>query len=281
MTSTIRLRPRFKLLSWTPRVSIPSIEGRYSRILNDAATLYTLASAHGDNLHTVRVSIIAWTSLLADSPLGHKPNAVINKFLNELINDYKGTCARLSDLADDLSRMGRHDRESQTVIIEGDLSGYKRTPVFKEVLNFVRTGDAQTLRYVLTVLQFGAKIGYKDESLELAAFRQWAETEQRLEQAHLPAYIDSLRAVVHWLFKRWSPGPFLPKHGSGSVAQKGVWGSEGKNRGFELDPWLDKTYQSRADIDTYGSSTPDGSPSKLVEDVRHSAARLAFVPKDL
>lgn len=268
-------------MSWTPRVSIPSLQGRYTRSFSDTGTVDTLAKLHGENFFTVRLSIIAWTTLLSDSPLGYKPNAVINTFVNMLINDYKGTCSRLSDLGDQLTRIGRHDHTNQTVIIEGDPRVWKNTPVFREVHHYMRTGDSQVLRYVLSVCEFGRKIGYKDKSLERNAFRIWLEDEKRLEQAHLPPYTDSLRTVVQWLFKRWAPGPFLPKHGSGSVAEKDVWGSEGKNSAFSLDPWLD-SYTSRwAKTGNLSLPTPDGFPAKEAENVEQCAARLMFVPKDI
>jgi hypothetical protein len=268
--------------AWIPRIAISSSDvGTYERILNSESDVTQLDVQHGINIDTVRVAIVAWCSLLGDSPLEHKPRKVINRFVNQLLADYKGVCACYADLSDRVSRLIYHDHDSRALITGSFIADFKGTPIFREYLRFHRERDPRLLRFILSFLEFGRKIAYQDENLNEMALRQWYEVEERLESHMLPDYADdSLRAIVHWMFSRgWSEGPFLPKHGSGSVAEKDVWGAQGKNEAFRMDQKLSYMYERLSEIElSYSTPTGAAMPSK---DVRQSISKLMFVPKDL
>lgn len=266
-------------MSWTPRVVIPSCEGVYERILSSDADT-TALQQYRDNNETILVTAVAWTSLLGDSPLGCKPNRVINSFVNSLLSDYIGTCNLYADLSDRVSRLIYHDHDSQVLITKDFIEDFRKTPIMKEYLEFFNERDPRILRYILSFLEFGRKVGYVADDLDAKAFHLWQQVEDRLKFNELPHFIDSLRAVIHWMFETgWVEGSFLPKHGSGAVAEMGVWGSEGKNRAITVDPKIAYMYE-RLESDELCLGTPTGFelPGK---DVGLSTARLRFVPKDI
>lgn len=266
-------------------VSIPSGQGKYTRILRGTSLDDKLMELHGtDNINTVKISIIAWSSLLSDSPIDIKPNRVINKFINDLIDNYKGVVYRFADLADRVSRLVKHDLLRQGFIIKAFIKEFKDTPIFREFLEFYNKQDPQVLRYILSFLQFGKKIAYIDDSLDAEALRLWYQVEDRLNNATLPSYVSDLKNVLSWMFSNWEEDSFLPKHGSGAVAERSVWGAIGKNKIMSLDPKLEYLYfrgvSNMDHDDKLCLSTPTGN-HLLIKDVRRAAARLKFVPKDL
>lgn len=265
---------------WIPRVSIPSTDILYSRILSEEDIGRLLLEHGAANYMTVTVSIVAWSSLLGDSPFDVKPNRVINKFINNLVDNYKSVSQNYASLADRLSRSVKHDHAGNIIIIDDFIVEFKNTPIFREYLEFFNKHDPLLLRYILSFLLFGKKIGYIDEDLDIKALRLWYQVEERLERAELPQYVADLRYILEWMFKDWSVQDlFLPTHGTGSVAERGVWGSNGKNKAFSLDPKLSYLYDRVSDEDLY-SPTPTGT-TQPIKDVRLSVARLKFVPKDL
>lgn len=271
------------LTAWTPRINIPSASGRYSRILSDDDSMTRLLNEHGEaNYQTVQVAIVAWVSLLGDSPFDVKPNIVIDKFRKELINDYKGVSQKYSDLSDQVARLKRHDHDGRAAITGDFLDGFKDTPIFREYLEFHRTGNPLLLRYILSFLTFGSKIRYHDLQLNTVALREWYEIEEKLKASKLPAFTQDLRYILNWMFsKGWDQNQFLPKHGNGSVAEKGVWGSIGKNRAMKLDGKLSYLYE-RVPFHTEELCLPTPTGERLSgKDVGLSVARLEFVPKNL
>lgn len=272
-------QPPFSPLNWEPRVSIPSHSGQYSRILSDPTTVTHIQEEHGDNEHVIMLLIVAWASLIGDSPFDAKPNRVINKFINELVDDTFGIIAHYSDLAHKLTLSVTHV-DGQLTISGEFLDEFKSTPVFREYLEFYQTNNVLILRYLLSFLSFGKKVSYEDDELDTEALRLWCEVEDRLERAQLPSYIRDLQYVMYWLFSDFEAGALLPKHGSGAVAEKGIWGTEQKNRALTLEPKLQYLFGK----EVFGSSdpgycSPTASPFPL-GDRKHSVSRLEFVPKD-
>jgi len=267
-------------MSWISRVAIPSDAGSYERILNSKTDVTQLA-VHGINARTIAVAIVSWVSLLGDSPLEAKPNVVINRFVNSLLSDFKGQCLYYGELSDMLTRSVVHDHETHTLITKGYLKEFEKTPVYREYLEFTRVHDPRLLRYLLSFLSFGGKVGYIDEDLDAKALHSWLEVEERLQNTQLPNYISSLRAIVHWMMESWDDdGGFFPKHGSGAVAERDVWGAQGKNRLMQhIDPRLSMIYADTAGESELCLPTPTGTTS-LSKDMRLSVARLRFVPKD-
>lgn len=287
---------------WTPRVSIPSTVGRYELNLSSPADRNTIEAKHGENCFTVQIAIVSWIALLGDSPLEAKPRDVIRRFEKELKCDYLGVCNRLSELADALSRSAKHTSVGDAIIIDGFLHDFKRTPVFREYLRFVRTGDPRLLRYLMSFLEFGKKIGYVDKTLDATALRGWREVEERLESLEFPTYVPELAKIIEWMFSRgWDDSEFWPKFGSGAVSEKGVWGINRKCREFSLDPALSVLYDADNLLQTlprwetskyeyvdgrwmydgvFCAATPAGAHAKLACETE-SVARLKFVPKDL
>jgi hypothetical protein len=268
-----------KTRKYLPRIRIPSTAGTYERIINSHKDRERL-NAYMGNKYTVQVSIVVWASLLGDSPTGPKPDSTINKFVNSLLDDYAGVSDRFAELSDAGSRLIYHDHESRVLITKDFLDAFKGTPIFKEYLHFYKERCPTTLRFILSFLELGRKIGYVDSDLNTRAFRSWREVEDKLITAELPTFIDSLRSVVHWMFETgWVEDVFLPKHGSGAVAEKGVWGAVGKNEAMRLDPKIAYKYQRSEDGDIC-TALPNGAwcPSR---DANLSVARLRFVPKDI
>lgn len=268
-------------MSWNKEVVIPSLGGLYSRILSDRATKAQLQDQHGDNIYVITLLVTAWVSLLADSPSDAiKPNCVINRFLTELVSDTFGCIARLSSLAHKLTVSVKRTEQDDSIIIDEFLDDFKDTPIFREYLEFYRTKDVSLMVYILTFLSFGKKVSYVDPSLDSEALRSWIEVEDHLERLALPSFTDDLSYVMDWLFASWSDGAFLPKHGSGAVSEKGLWGSEQKNEAMTFDPKISYLYGSEtSEFNDLGYCSPASTPL-VTKDPAHSVARLMFVPKD-
>jgi hypothetical protein len=180
-----------------------------------------------------------------------------------------------------LSSLNSNDDGSASVaefIVE-----FKGTPVFREYLHFTKTFDSLTLRFLNSFLLFGSKLYYEDPKFEQRALRSWLDTEERLEQVHLDAgLMTGLATVIDTLFEDWPDYLiWLPKHGSGRVAEAGIWGSNQKNSQFQLPPsihYLIKKDMARIEGDI-SAVTPTAEP---VEPSHGGLTRskLKFVPKN-
>lgn len=172
-----------------------------------------------ENVVNVMTFIQTYVALLLDSPTDDtKPLRVIRRFFLRLIDDTKGTITSLKNLADQL--LATATTVSDSTLTGEFLEDMKRTPVYREYLHFYRTGDTRTLRYLLTFLYFGKKIGYVDADFYSTAFRGWMETEVELESLLIDSDIaDALRVIISQILEPLDDDILLPKHGPGYTAE--------------------------------------------------------------
>lgn len=178
------------------------------------------------NSRLATLGIACWIALLNDSPVpsldvGRRLVTVSRFYKNVLARPLRETVKVYSSIADDLI--------ANLVIGEnGTTTGpfdnrFKDTPVFKEYLNFRRTRDARLLRFLINFLWFLKKLKIKDPELNATAMSGWLACEDHL--ANINPDEGDLRAM-RLILTALLPDPdiqdFWPKHGPGSVAQKGV-----------------------------------------------------------
>lgn len=178
----------------------------------------TLADA---NYRTCQLVEMSWMSLLSDSPFDPiKPASVFNRFYHRIENDLIGTIRAYSVLAQELLRSVTIEANAIKIAF---VQGMKTTPVFREYLHFLQTHDVRCFRFVYSFLVFASKLDVDDPELEARAFRAWLAVERRLDRLTLDENIVSpLREIISGIMEYWDEADFLPVHGSGAVAEKGV-----------------------------------------------------------
>lgn len=177
--------------------------------------------------------VIAWVSLLADSPLGLKPVGLVRKFLDSIctLTRYREVARSMKVLRNAFIAIiatdsGRNKSSLDDVIFEG----FKALPILKEILHAIRTHDVKSVTYVLSFLYLGQKTVYENtDDLELAALRGWLNVESRLNEFVLPDYSPQLRAIMTEIIKSANAEgqlrfdhDILPSHGGGRVAEVGL-----------------------------------------------------------
>lgn len=266
---------------YSPRVSLPSREGEFSHIFGE--NLLSTQHYSRDDRLTAAVFAVAWVSLIADSPIDSvKPTGVIVRFVNKLSNDLFGTIALFSDLAYQLTLQFAGVDEEEP-IIGPFMKEMKGTPVFREYLHFYRTRDPHTLRYLMSFLSFGKKLTVTAMDVETVALRDWLDIEDRLGSLELPAFVENLRPVLDLVFQEWVCDYFLPKHGSGAVAEQGIRGVDAKNHAFPREKKVDYLYNKKGSlflIDEVGTGNlPSPSVNGSARPHSREMSRLKFVPK--
>lgn len=269
-------------MNYLPRVSIPSLEGTFECILTSEVSFIQLCQRVGpDNQETASLLVVAWTALIADSPIGaRKPNRVIHRFLTGLMNDLYGKIRSYCELYDALCEGMTRDGAGKISIPY--LKAMEKTPVFPEYLRAVRSNDIQCLRFVLSFLAFGKKTAMTDASLETIALHKWLEVENRLKGLVLPPFVDELRNIMEIIFSDWEAPVFLPKHGGGAVAERGVRGVNAKNMAMTIDRRLAYLYLRGGLLGDGGDPamlpTPDGC--LVISEREKPVSRLKFVTKN-
>jgi len=265
-------------MSYEWRVAIPSGQGLYERNLSS-----TYPDSHIENLvgktnkTTFKVLVAGWSALLGDSPVVMKSNKIIHKFLTELVDDPFNFTTALANLAHQLEKSLSYD-ELGRVIIDPLFDEFKNTPVFREYHEFYKHRDPRVLTYLLTFLNFGKKVVYKNPNLESNAFRAWTLKEEDLSKLVLPAWVSNVRAIMALIFEDWSEPAFFPKHGGGAVSEMKVIGTEAKNRRIRFSDDIIKLYIVN---DTEGSVPEYPTPTGLMPTKSYNSqhSRLKFVPK--
>ena len=267
--------------TYEPRVSIPSYEGTYVKTIDvDAFLVCNPACASSYNALVLAVS---WTALLADSPSDPlKPNRVIDRFVSDLSTDVIGCVRTYAALFDELADTLTNSRQPGNIITPELIAKFKRTPIFREYLEFCRSGSAPLLKYILTFLLYGKKVYYEDENLDTIAFRKWLEVERRLDELVLPEFASNLQYIVSWTMQDWESDFFLPKHGGGAVAEPKIRGIHQKNAAISLSKQLKYVYRAESLFHT-NELNDDYSPSTSPKEVESNdqVAKLIFVPKDI
>lgn len=267
---------------YEPRVSLPALGGKVDINLTTDSIQNQLLSRHGKaNKPNVELLILSWCSLLSDSPVdAPKPTKCITKFCNALVGDLFKVIRRFSDLANELCNSLERDDDGNPCI-RIYIKEMERTPVYREYRHFRDTGDPHTLTFLLSFLWFGKKSYYEDDSFDSTAFRGWEEVEARLEALELPPWTENLRVIIDELMSTFESDFFLPAHGSGRVAQRGIRGTELKNITFGHHPKIDYLYRKKGlfiQDDIMDEVYPGYSSDIRMPSI--SVSRLKFVPKD-
>lgn len=182
---------------------------------------------HGENAAGLRMVILAWTTLIADTPLGDvKPRCKIRKFFKNLTSNTLGFMKELSLLS---HQFVRSEQVIDGVVVRTYITGMQTLPIYREYAAWLATGDPALFRFILTFLNYGQKFAYKSEGLEASALSDWLLIEEKLGALELPAYIDDIASVMKVMLGDIGEHEILPCHGPGAVAERGITGVDQKN----------------------------------------------------
>lgn len=266
----------------TRGADIPSRGGRFKYHFGTILPSENLQQTLGTNFDSAQLVSEAWLSLLSDSPLNDvKPVRTLYAFVKANERCLFDSIARYAVLGDSLLKS--LELNGETIVIRSFLREFRDTPIFREYHEFYKTGSPTLLRFLLTFCYFGKKFFFDRADLDALSLRKWLEVESRISKVELPdGIIKNLRTLLAWAFDEgWNFEEFLPRHGTGSVAERGIRTFNQKCDGFSLTPDLAYTYfNSKSSIefgDAIGLLTPDGS---LRIELCKQAARLKFVPKN-
>jgi hypothetical protein len=250
------------------------------------------------NLSYLAVLVGSWLALLADSPFpteqpsGGKPRKLFATFLRYLLdNPIQDSTTRLASLADEIMANCHLFGEGSTT--GPFIPAMKDTPIFKEYLYWRKTGDAKTLRYILSFLLFGKKAEINASELEPDALCKWLSVEDRLSMLDLdaqPEVVDDLRFLLHLLLPKAERTVFHGANGPGTVAGGGR-STRSKLKRINYDPHIDRVffldvastlYQERLGYHPttavpYWERWMEGRRRKMPRKLR--ASELLFVPK--
>lgn len=231
----------------------------------------------------------SWLELLSDSPLLSRPRRVYVKFLSELYADTRDIVIQYSDLS--------HKLVSQTSLTGGGtligewIDEFKDTPVFYEYHQWFTTGNPIVLKYLYSFLNFGKKLEFEDEDFKLVAFRDWLGIEKELsDQVFVEDDLNSMSIILNKILSPLSSEEFWPKHGPGSVSERGIRSPIHKHNLMSYDRILDHVFFT-GPYNSFGLREDDGySVERVLPDpdywkperiVKRRVARLMFVPKSL
>lgn len=225
------------------RLSFPSSHGTKSGLLVELrAVAEGNALTEANELNCFNF-VCSWLALLSDSPITDsvRPLKSFTRFYKTLCHSLRDTILNFSDLAQQFSAtqmlMG-------TSSITGEwIDGFKDTPVFFEYHRYFQTGDPVLFDFIYTFLCFGKKLEYEDETLEKVAFRNWLDVEKRLTDLKLPVdHTNNIRMIAEMLLPRLSSYEPWPKHGPGSVAERGVRDTVDKHNSLHYDRLIDRAF---------------------------------------
>ena len=262
-------------MAYHAQVAIPALGGLYVRNIDDC--LPDQAFAEFDNSTNVALSAVSWAHLLCDSPIGDlKPHRLIDRFLRDLRHDIKTTIISFASLWDEIVS---HSHVTPSDIPPELMAGCKRTPIFREILQYFRSGDGELFGFISTFLLFGKKLYFEDPTFHSTSLRGWIENEQRLNTVQPnKAVLQDLRAICSWILAEWEEEHFLPLHGGGSCSNSKPT-IQSKERSHKLpailhDVIVENKLHLRSVYDMF----------ELGVDGFNDASRtskLLFVPKDL
>jgi len=262
-------------------------EGRI-RISTDEI-LFPKEFNYGRNEDFLKVFVFSYVKLLGDSPIERyspRPIRCYTRFLRSLQReDLREVIKRFSSYADML--LSSEYTTGPTPFYRGDVSQHvfldcmKDTPVFKEYLEYIRTGKANLLRYILSFLRFGKKLRYEDPDLDSTAFHGWNEVEKKLSTLRFNDHdLASLKVIIRELVPDLQPNWLTPSFGPGKVSETGIADVYGKVNHLLPNKKLVYAFLRPALAELRGGGFgPDGLQQlgKTGSDI----ARLKFVPKDI
>ena len=211
---------------------------------------------------------LSWISLLDDSPLnktkGRKPFLCYTNFLKFFLSrKAKDSIKFCSNLADNIMT----DVVDQSMHMPNGrfLAEMASLPIYKEYIEWYKSGDPALFQYILTFLRFAKKMDYLDEEFFSTAFRGWMEIEVKLSTFVLPREPEMriLKRLVHYLLGN---NPIMSvsdaKFGTGNVSEYGIRGTAMKASTLILDPMIIRVLRMA------GTKVPDYSRS-LPEELRY------------
>lgn len=240
---------------------------------------------YGENSEFLKFFVLSYMKLLCDSPLneshGDKPVNVYASFFRRLRD------TRL-DVTIKLFAGYSHELLVNEYATGGDSSTrvfhdfMKDTPIFREYLEWIKTGRPELLTFVLSFLLWGKKLEYDDPEFNTTAFRGWQEVEEKLQTlSFAPNDVANLRGIIRELLPPIQVDHLYPKFGPGKVAEQGVLDVYDKLFSLLDHPRLafafarerpgrsrDEGFSCRETVDTQGDRSRD-------------SARQKFVPKDI
>jgi len=234
---------------------------------------------YGKNEAFLKVFVLSYVKFLHDSPIdSEKPRHVILKFVERLTKfDLRDTIKEFSSFADLLlSNEFSTGSDSSTRVFH---QFFKHLPIFRECLEWVRTGRPDVLKYVLSFLRFGKKLNYVDPHLDATAFRGWLQVEEKLSTLDFAEDdLASLRIIVSTIVDRLSPDHVLPSFGPGKVSEQAIRDVYDKLGSLLSHPRLAYTFGRPTLGLTEGGMV---SKTMLWRGGSSDVARLKFVPKDI
>jgi len=235
--------------------------------------------------------VCGWLALLSDSPITtpYRPRRTYVRFYKTLCSRLRSTIQEFTNLAHELASRQYLMGSSPT---SGEwIPGFEDTPVFFEYHRYFQTGDPALFEYLYTFLNFGKKLEYVDEAFESAAFRGWLDVESRLSDLVLPAnHVNNIRMIAEAMLPNLGSYDPWPKHGPGSVAERGVVRLDQKHSSIAYDRAIDRAFFT-GHIANYGLSEDRGySPDRIIPDAtvwnkrkqsEFPPSLVRFVPKNI
>jgi hypothetical protein len=220
-------------------------------------------SAASGQAENISQFVLSWLELISDSPLGTKPRRTYANFLKKAYSSVKDLVLQYSDLShklvSNMTLMG-----SGTLIGEWIGDDFKDTPVFYEYARLYHTGDLSLLGYLYTFLNFGKKLEFMDKAFEDVALRDWLEIERELSDLKFDEDdLVSMRMIITRLLAPLNSEEFWPKHGPGSVAERGVRDAVMKHNFVGYDRILDRVF-FRGYYSSFGLRKEDGFSAESV-----------------
>lgn len=212
-----------------------------------------LKLSEGDPLHgeanndICSLFLVSWASVLNDSPLQSakdRPLRAVVRLLREVRTaGLQVVIKRYAGLADTMMRSASRDCNTHP---QGEwIPDMKDTPFMREYHEWYRTGEPKLFAWILTFCLFGKKVDVDDPALRAAAFRSWLQVEERLSRLELnPNLLKGLRIILDKLLPRVAEVPYKFHHGTGSVAERQVWGSLAKTSVLGDNPKLRRAFFS-------------------------------------
>jgi len=276
-------------------LSFETTHGSLRFTIEESEVIHLDTSKRKKNVKIIALLLESWMCLLADSPLNagrrsQKPAREFAHFKRDfLVGPLKDFVLAYASYS--------HSIVSSTLLMgSGSVTGdwipeMKNTPVFKEYLEWYRTGDPVMLQFVYTFLNFGKKLSYTDPELNTTALRGWEKVEERLSELRLEAvHLAGMAKVLSGLIPSYRRVPLKPKFGPGRVAEQGVFGAIAKSNKIAFDSKIDRMF-FRGHFANYGLSAELGyHPDKILPDptvwspasgVSGRSSRVKFVPKDV
>lgn len=240
---------------------------------------------YGENSEFLKFFVLSYIKLLCDSPLkeshGPKPKHVIAAFYRLLTNTRLDKTIKLFSgysheiLSNEYSTGG----DSSTRVFHEFMID---TPIFKEYHTWLKTGQPELLKFILSFLLFGKKLEYDDPEFNATAFRGWLEVEDKLRTLSFSENdVHCLKNIISAILPPLQIDHLYPKFGPGKVAERGVLDVYDKLHNLRVHPRLayaffrerpgrssEKGFSRCEAVDTQGDRSRD-------------SARQKFVPKDI